>query len=74
MCPKVNFLYAQVIFVQPYNPQATDEEKWPFVLIIQDEWMLQVALCLSRHISWAVDSTYKTNIFRLPLYASVLPN
>lgn len=60
--------------MQPYSPQNSDENKRPFVLIIQDEWMLQVALRFSRHSSWAVDSTFKTNIFGLPLYAAVLPN
>ncbi len=60
--------------MQPYNPQDPDEEKRPFVLIIQDEWMLQVALRFSHQNSWAVDSTFKTNIFGLPLYGAVLPN
>lgn len=63
-----------MLYVQPYNPHAIEEEKRPFVLIIQDEWMLQMAMRFSRHNSWAVDSTFKTNVFGLPLYAAVLPN
>lgn len=63
-----------MFYVQPYNPHAIEEEKRPFVLIIQDEWMLQMAMRFSCHNSWAVDSTFKTNVFGLPLYAAVLPN
>ncbi|KAI5064240.1 hypothetical protein GOP47_0020910 [Adiantum capillus-veneris] len=64
----------KVIFVQPYSPQNPDENKRPFILLIQDEWMLQVALRFSCQNSWAMDSTFKTNIYGLPLYGAVLPN
>lgn len=33
-----------------------------------------MAMRFSRNNSWAVDSTFKTNVFGLPLYAAVLPN
>lgn len=61
-------------YVQPYNPDAMEEEKRPFILVIQDEWMLENAIRFSANNAWAVDSTFKTNIFGLPLYAAVLPN
>lgn len=60
--------------MQPYNPSAIEEERRPFVLIMQDEWMLQTAIRFSYQSAWAVDSTFKTNVFGLPLYAAVLPN
>ncbi|KAI5060836.1 hypothetical protein GOP47_0023341 [Adiantum capillus-veneris] len=45
----------KVIFVQPYNPRADDECKRPFILVIQDEDMLEIAIRFSCHNSWAVD-------------------
>ena len=60
--------------MQPYNPDALDATKRPFIVIIQDDWMLQIALRFSPHNAWAVDSMFKTNVFVLPLYAGVLPN
>lgn len=63
----------KVIYVQPYN-HAINEDKRPFILTIQDQWMLEVAIRFSPNNSWAVDSTFKTNVFGLPLYAAVLPN
>ncbi|MCO5579681.1 hypothetical protein L7F22_033539 [Adiantum nelumboides] len=64
----------KVLYVQPYNPSAVDEGKRPFVLIIQDPWMLHSAIRFSPQRAWAVDSTFKTNVFGLPLYAAVVPN
>lgn len=64
----------QVLYVQPYNPHAEEEEKRPFVLIIQDQWMLKNCMRFSHQSAWAVDSTFKTNVFGLPLYAAVVPN
>ncbi|MCO5601128.1 hypothetical protein L7F22_055247 [Adiantum nelumboides] len=64
----------KVLYVQPYNPNATDPKRRPFILVIQDEWMLEIALRFSQNNSWAIDSTFKTNAFGLPLFAAVLPN
>ena len=33
-----------------------------------------MAMRFSTNNSWAIDSTFKTNIYGLPLYAAVLPN
>ena len=60
--------------MQPYNPNVQDATKRPFIVIIQDDWMLQVALRFSPHNAWAVDITLKMNVFGLPLYGGVLPN
>lgn len=64
----------KVVYVQPYNPHASEEAKRPFIIVIQDEWMLQTSLRFSHNNSWAIDSTFKTNIYGLPLYGVVLPN
>ena len=66
--------FFQVVYVQPYNPSAINKEKGPFILIIQDQWMLHILMRFSQNNAWAVDSTFKTNVFGLPLYAAVLPN
>ena len=36
--------------------------------------MLKNAIWFSPYNAWAVDSTFKINIFGLPLYAAILPN
>ena len=59
----------KVAYVQPYIPG-----KQPFVLIMQDKWMLNMGIRLSKNNAWAIDSTFKTNVFGLPLYATVAPN
>lgn len=64
----------QVLYCQPYNPHAEEDKDKPFIIIIQDKWMLDMAMRFSLHNSWAIDSTFKTNVFGLPLYAAVLPN
>ncbi len=64
----------KVLYLQPYNPHASEERDRPFILVIQDDWMLDMALRFSRNNSWAIDSTFKTNVFGMPLYAAVLPN
>ncbi|KAI5077701.1 hypothetical protein GOP47_0007525 [Adiantum capillus-veneris] len=61
-------------YVQPYNPNALQDVNKPFVIIIQDDWMLQMCIRFSQHNAWAVDITFKTNVYGLPLYATVLPN
>lgn len=63
-----------MLYCQPYNPSAVDPKDRPFILILQDEWMLEMAIRFSHNNSWAIDSTFKTNKFGLPLFAAVLPN
>lgn len=63
-----------MLYVQPYNPNAMDPKDRPFILVLQDEWMLEMAKRFSHNNSWAIDSTFKTNAFGLPLFAAVLPN
>lgn len=48
----------QVLYIQPYNPEAVEEKDKTFILIIQDEWMLKMAIRFSSHNSWAIDSTF----------------
>ena len=48
----------KVAYIQPYIPT-----KQPFVLIIQDQWMLNMCMRLSKNNAWAIDSTFKTNVF-----------
>ena len=36
--------------------------------------MLEMAKHFSHNKSWAINSTFKTNAFGLPLFAAVLPN
>ena len=31
-------------------------------------------MCLSKNNDWAINSTFKTNVFWLPLYVAVAPN
>ena len=59
----------KVAYVQLYIPT-----KQSFVLIMQYQWMLNMCMCLSKNNAWAIDSTFKTNVFGLPLYAAVAPN
>ena len=61
-------------YSQPYNPQALEPKDRPFIVVIQDAWMLDMAMRFSMQNSWAIDSTFKTNAFGLPLYAAVVPN
>ena len=65
----------KVAHVQPYLPgDKGSPAKQPFILILQDNWMLEMCERLSENNSWAIDSTFKTNQFGLPLYAAVAPN
>ncbi|KAI5077831.1 hypothetical protein GOP47_0007655 [Adiantum capillus-veneris] len=64
----------KVAYVQPYNPNALQDVNKTFVVIIQDDWMLQMCILFSQHNAWAGDSTFKTNVYGLPLYAAVLSN
>ncbi|MCO5585796.1 hypothetical protein L7F22_039732 [Adiantum nelumboides] len=63
-----------VLYCQPYNPTASDPKVRPFILILQDEWMLEMGIRFSANNAWAIDSTFKTNKYGLPLFAAVLPN
>ncbi|MCO5577975.1 hypothetical protein L7F22_031812 [Adiantum nelumboides] len=42
--------------------------------ILQDKWMLEMGIRFSANNAWAIDSTFKTNKYGLPLFAAVLPN
>ncbi|MCO5583846.1 hypothetical protein L7F22_037761 [Adiantum nelumboides] len=64
----------KVLYCQPYNPTASDPKDRPFILILQDEWMLEMGIRFSANNAWAIDSTFKTNKYGLPLFAAVLPN
>ena len=65
----------KVAHVQPYLPgEYGSPARQPFILVLQDEWMLEMCERLSINNSWAIDSTFKTNQFGLPLYAAVAPN
>jgi hypothetical protein len=50
-----------VIFYQSYVPKEKEPRKQPFVVVIQDEWMKDVAKRFSHGNSWALDSIFKTN-------------
>lgn len=63
-----------VIFHQRYNPGREDLEKQPFVLVIQTKWMRELAMSITPNFAWAIDSTFKTNQYGLPLYATMCPN
>ena len=41
---------------------------------MQDQCMLTMCMRLSNNNAWAIDSTFKTNVYDLPLYVAVAPN
>ena len=52
----------KVAHVQPYLPGPNGSPaRQPFILILQDKWMLEMCERLSQNNSWAIDSTFKTN-------------
>ena len=63
-----------VIYFQAYDPDNEDPEKRPFVLFIQNDWMRELAIQITPNSAWAIDSTFKTNQYGLPLYAVMCPN
>ena len=64
----------KILYYQPYAPAQSNPRKRPFVVVIQNEFMKDVAKKFSPGKSWAVDSTFKTNQYGLPLYAAIVPN
>lgn len=62
------------IFYQPYSLEHPVYEKRPFVLVMQTPDMLERAKTITEGASWAIDSTFKTNQWGMPLYAGVCPN
>ena len=38
------------------------------------QWMLNMCIRLSKNNAWAIHTTFKTNVFGLPLYVAVAPN
>ena len=63
-----------VIYFQAYDPNNEDPDKRPFVLVIQSDWMRELAIQITPNSAWAIDSTFKTNQYGLPLYAAMCPN
>lgn len=60
-----------VIFYQEYD----EERKQPLVVVVMTKWMREVvAPRFSGESAWALDSTFKTNQFHLPLYGAMVPN
>ena len=48
--------------IQPYVQETKESPpKQPFVMIIQDKWMLEMCMRLSCNNMWAIDSTFKIN-------------
>ena len=41
---------------------------------MQDLWILNMCMCLSKNNAWAIESTFKTNVFEMPLYVIAAPN
>jgi hypothetical protein len=64
----------KVLFYQDYDSNNEDPTKRPFVLVLHDDFMRQNAIRFSFGRSWAIDSTFKTNQYDLPLYAGIVPN
>ena len=44
------------------------------MLVIQSNWMREQAIQITPKSAWAIDSTFKTNQYALPLYAAMRPN
>jgi len=64
----------KILYYQPYAPKNEDPRRRPFVVVIQDEFMRNSAKRFSGNNSWALDSTFKTNQYGLPLYGAIVPN
>ena len=62
----------KVAHFQPYlhGPNGSRAQQ-PFILILQDKWMLEMCERLSQNNSWAINSTFKTNQFG-PHYMQLL--
>ena len=57
----------KVAHVQPYLPgEPGSPAIQPFILILQDQWMLEMCERLTLNNYWEIDSTFKTNQFGLP--------
>ena len=64
----------KIIFFQKYDPCHVDPYKRPFVLIMMDDWMIHLAKRVTPNSVYAVDSTFKTNQYNMPLFGAVCPN
>ncbi len=61
ICMKI-LVQEKVLFYQEYIcPTHEDPRKKPFVVIIQNGFMMDIAKRFSSRNSWAFDSTFKTN-------------
>ena len=63
-----------VIYFQAYDPNNDDPWKRHFVLVIQNNWMHELAIQITPNSAWAIDGTFKTNQYEVPLYVTMLPN
>jgi len=61
-------------FHQRYNPRHETLEKQPFILIIQTKWMRELTMNIIPNSAWAIDYTFKTNQYGLPLYTTMCLN
>ena len=61
----------KVVHVQPYTKGSP--VKQPFLMIIENKWMLEMCILFSSNNSWAIDSIFKINKSGLRLYTAVAP-
>ena len=73
---KITRLQAQekIFYYQPYAPTDEVPPKKPFVIVIQYEFIQNSAQRFSATNFWALNFTFKTNRYGLPLYVSIVPN
>ena len=64
----------KIIFHQSCAPKHSEKMKRPFVVVIQDEFMRDVTKKCFKGNAWALDYTFKTNQWKLPLYAAIVHN
>ena len=45
-----------------------------FVLLMQSDWMYELALQITSNLAWAIDSTFKTNHYGISMYVAMCIN
>ena len=63
-----------VIYFQTYNPDNEDPKKRHLMLLMKNDWMRELVIQINSNSVWAIDSTFKTNQYGLPLYAAMCLN
>ena len=63
-----------VIYFQAYDPNNENPKKRSLVLVIQSDWMRELAIQITPNSAWTIDSIFKTNQYGLLLYAAMCPN